>query len=157
MIPEAKRYVVCKGSGTSSVSQINAFDEALVDAGVGDLNLIKVSSVLPPDIVETREIPKGIGTFHPCVIARAEGFKTGLKAGLCYGFREDGSGGYVVEHAVTTDDITADEFNEVLHQRLMSIGELRGVKLVDVKSEISERSIKDEVYGCAVVVLVYLP
>lgn len=36
---------------------LNAFDAALVAAGVGQYNLIQVSSILPPEAVEGEEIP----------------------------------------------------------------------------------------------------
>ncbi|MFX1564057.1 MAG: pyruvoyl-dependent arginine decarboxylase, partial [Promethearchaeota archaeon] len=39
------------GTGLSATSKLNAFDKALVDAGVGHLNLIKYSSILPKGIV----------------------------------------------------------------------------------------------------------
>jgi arginine decarboxylase len=38
-------------------STLNAFDNALLAAGIGDINLIKVSSIVPPD-VEIVDLPK---------------------------------------------------------------------------------------------------
>lgn len=40
---------------------LNAFDGALINAGIGDLNLVKVSSVIPPGCteIEPRELPRG--------------------------------------------------------------------------------------------------
>ena len=42
-------------------TKLNAFDNALLDAGIGDINLIKVSSIIPPgcEVVELPEFPAG--------------------------------------------------------------------------------------------------
>lgn len=42
---------VTTGTGLSTTSKLNAFDKSLVDAGVGHLNLIEYSSILPKDVV----------------------------------------------------------------------------------------------------------
>src|SRR4051795_8172857 len=49
---------------------INAFDNALLNAGVGNLNLVKVSSVVPTGAVMLDQpIPIGPGTLVPAVYA----------------------------------------------------------------------------------------
>jgi arginine decarboxylase len=54
------RYTLVSGIGYSN-SQINAFDAALINAGIGDLNLVKVSSIIPPGAtrVNAIDIPGG--------------------------------------------------------------------------------------------------
>ena len=37
-------------------SKLNAFDNALLDAGIGDVNLIKVSSILPKNTLSIKTI-----------------------------------------------------------------------------------------------------
>lgn len=53
-------YFLCTGAA-DGVSELNAFDQALLDAGVGDTNLVRLSSILPPDCrrVEPFTIPAG--------------------------------------------------------------------------------------------------
>lgn len=46
------KYALVAG-GSEGTTKLNAFDNALLDAGVGNLNLIRVSSILPPRM--TRE------------------------------------------------------------------------------------------------------
>lgn len=50
-------------------SKLNAFDNALLDAGIGDVNLIKVSSILPKNtnIVELPKLTPGAMTN--CVLS----------------------------------------------------------------------------------------
>lgn len=44
-VPRKFDLVVGRGEGTTP---LNAFDAALLDAGIGNLNLVRVSSILPP-------------------------------------------------------------------------------------------------------------
>src|SRR5581483_11654256 len=52
---------VIKAAGTAGSAEgstpLNAFDNALLAAGIGNVNLIKVSSILPPDVPVT-DLPK---------------------------------------------------------------------------------------------------
>ena len=42
-----KRFFLTSGSGEAS-TELNAFDAALLAAKIGDTNLVKLSSILPP-------------------------------------------------------------------------------------------------------------
>jgi len=55
-----KRFFLTSGYGEAS-TDLNAFDAALLKAGIGDTNLIKLSSILPPgaEQVEPYALPKG--------------------------------------------------------------------------------------------------
>lgn len=57
-IPTA--FSLVKGTGEGA-TPLNAFDNALLKAGIGDLNLVKVSSIIPPNarMVPLLDIPKG--------------------------------------------------------------------------------------------------
>jgi arginine decarboxylase len=54
------KFTLVAGSGEGDTS-LNAFDAALIEAGIGNLNLLRVSSILPPSCqLYTRlEIPPG--------------------------------------------------------------------------------------------------
>ncbi|HEY8462802.1 MAG TPA: arginine decarboxylase, pyruvoyl-dependent [Bacillota bacterium] len=60
MLPTPKRYTLVAGAAEGH-SELNAFDNALLNSGIGNLNLIKISSILPPEAVFTAnlEIPPG--------------------------------------------------------------------------------------------------
>jgi len=50
-------------------TKLNAFDNALLDANIGDINLIKVSSILPEG-TEVVPVPKFLpGDMVNCVLA----------------------------------------------------------------------------------------
>ena len=61
-VPSKFNLVVGRGEGRTP---LNAFDAALIDAGIGNLNLVRVSSILPPDAQYTPDlwIPPGTPTF----------------------------------------------------------------------------------------------
>jgi len=50
VLPVPCKYTLVAGRGEGE-TPLNAFDAALLDAGVGNLNLLKVSSILPPGAV----------------------------------------------------------------------------------------------------------
>jgi len=67
LFPKPKRFFLTCGRGEGS-TPLNAFDAALLDAGIGDLNIVKVSSILPPGCKEgvTRLDP---GSIVPAAFA----------------------------------------------------------------------------------------
>ena len=55
-----EKYIITIGSGNSKYG-LNAFDKALLASGIGDYNLVKLSSILPPHAsrVEAVKLPRG--------------------------------------------------------------------------------------------------
>lgn len=47
MLQTPKKYFVTAGSAEGN-NQLNAFDHALLKSGIGNLNLLRVTSILPP-------------------------------------------------------------------------------------------------------------
>lgn len=95
---------VATGTGTGSTS-LSAFDAALRDAGVANFNLVRLSSVIPPDTeVDTTgatPIPEGgWGDRLYCVYAEQHADLPGVEAwaGIGWVQRLDGQGGLFVEH-----------------------------------------------------------
>ncbi|MCK9793312.1 pyruvoyl-dependent arginine decarboxylase [Isoptericola sp. 4D.3] len=96
---------VSAGTGTGRTT-LAAFDAALCSAGVGDFNLIRLSSVVPPGStvveVDGRDQLSGEhGDGLYCVYASAHASLPGHEAwaGVAWSRRDDGSGaGLFVEH-----------------------------------------------------------
>lgn len=64
--------------GTSEgLTALNSFDNALLNAGIGNLNLIKVSSIIPPrsQLIEAILIPQG------SIVPIAYSYRTSLQMG----------------------------------------------------------------------------
>jgi len=92
-----KKYFVVSGKGLSKVSSLNAYDRALLDAGIGNYNLVPVSSIIPPgaEEIEPVELPPGSIVF--VVMAKAEGEGGTISAGVAWYNSREEECGFVVE------------------------------------------------------------
>ena len=100
--------------GTAPTS-LAAFDAALRVLGVGEANLIRLSSVIPPNsaIVATDRVRKPInwGDRLYCVYAEQRATRPGqtAAAGIGWALSDDGSGaGLFVEHEAETESEVID-------------------------------------------------
>jgi len=80
MIPKA--FFVTGGKAVSKVSRLNTFDLALRNAGIAQCNLVKVSSIIPPNYKETEPKPIPAGSITYVVMAKAEGTGETISAGI---------------------------------------------------------------------------
>ncbi|WP_378733427.1 pyruvoyl-dependent arginine decarboxylase [Nocardia brasiliensis] len=121
------------GAGPTAMS---AFDAALRELGVGDANLIRLSSVIPPraTLERTGRVRKPIpwGDRLYCVYAAQHADEAGrtAAAGIGWVLRDDGSGaGLFVEHeGETTDEVAAlirSSLNDMTRNRPESFGPVR--------------------------------
>lgn len=138
----------------SKVSDLNAFDQALMQAKIGEQNLVSVSSVLPIGAkkVAVRELPMGAITH--CVLAQMRGGEGEMiSAGIAYAFRKDGMGGYVAEGHMHG---TKKALKEVLEWKMSEMQALRGVELMKINYAIEELSIPMDHYGTCLGALVFV-
>ncbi len=154
MLPIPSRFFVTTGKAVSKVSDLNAFDAALQDANLSEQNLVYVSSVLPVHIrqVKIQELPMGAITH--CVVAQQRGGEGEMiSAGIAYGFRDDGIGGYVAEGHMHG---TGRALREVLEWKMGEMAKLRGIKFRKLEFKIEELSIPMDHYGACLAALVFL-
>lgn len=154
LLPVPTRFFVTSGRAVSKVSDLNSFDDALLKARIGEYNLVSVSSVLPEGIKEIgiAELPRGNITH--CVLAQQRGSEgETISAGIAFGFRQDGKGGYVAEgHG----HMSEKALREVLEWKMNEIANLRDVKLKEIRYLIEELSIPMDHYGTCLAALVYM-
>ena len=77
------------------ITPLNAFDNALLEAGIGNLNLIKLSSVLPADAVRLTQPPAiAHGSLVPTVYTTKTDTQPGevVAAAVGIGFQREGHG-----------------------------------------------------------------
>src|SRR3970282_1115434 len=104
MLQMPKRFFVTSGKAVSRVSDLNAFDEALLNASIGEQNLGYVPSIRPTGVKQTRRAELPMGAITHCVLAQQRGGEgETISAGIAYGFRDDGLGGYVAEGPLPRD------------------------------------------------------
>jgi arginine decarboxylase len=96
MLPTPRRFTIVAGRSEGG-TKLTAFDKALLDAGIGNLNLLKVSSILPPnaECVEKLEIPPGslTPTAYGSFVSDVSGQLIAAAVGVC------GSRSLVLERA----------------------------------------------------------
>lgn len=147
------QYFVTSGKAISAVSDLNAFDLALFEAGIEELNLVAVSSVIPPEaeMVEYRRVPMGAVTH--CVLAQMRGCGGDvISAGIAYTKRKDGHGGYVAEGHSFGD---GESLKEGLRAKIREMERIRGVELEDPEIVIEEMRVPEGSYGCCLASLVF--
>jgi arginine decarboxylase len=155
LVPVPSRFFVTSGKGINKTSELNAFDLALLQAGIGEQNLVSVSSVLPLGIRQVDRTPIARGAITHCVLARHGGGEGEvISAGIAYGFRTDGEGGYVAEAHLHG---TQKSLKEFLRWRMTEIAHFRGVELRRIQYRTEELSIPMDHYGVCIAACVFLP
>lgn len=149
-----KKYFVTKGVGESDTSQLNAFDRALMNAGIAQCNLVSVSSILPKKAkrISFQEVKPGAITF--VVLSKAFG-QSGEKisAGVGIARTRNGSHNVIVE---TEGKGTADQMKERLRSALVEMADARGMEIQETSFEISTLDVRRK-YGAALSAVVLLP
>jgi arginine decarboxylase len=149
-LPQAVSLVTGRGEGGS---EINAFDRALQDAGVADLNFLRVTSILPPRtrIIELPAYPPGI--LMPAVYARMVSTTPGdriaaaIGVGICHE-----SHGVIMEHTGHTSRADAEE---TVRRMIVEAFGIRRLPLHEVVVVAAEHTV--ERAGCAVALALFWP
>jgi arginine decarboxylase len=93
-----REYFMVGGTGESDTSELNAFDRALVAAGISQCNLVPVSSILPKRAreVRPRKIEPGQVTF--VVLGKATGVRGDhMSAGVAIAYLAGGDHDMIAE------------------------------------------------------------
>jgi arginine decarboxylase len=151
------RFFVTSGIASGAPSELNAQDLALREAGIGDCNLVGVSSIIPSGARETEPVPIPKGAITFCVLARMtgeEGDRVGAGLAWAWGVTQGGERyGIVAEHHGSG---LPSEIESVVRADLMGMAEARNMVLEDVRTLVESTICRDG-FGCAVAALVYVP
>lgn len=148
-----KEFFVTSGKALSGVSDLNAFDLALMRAGIEEQNLVAVSSIIPPDAVEIDRIRLPMGAVTHCVLAQMRG-RDGdrISAGIGYAYRKDGYGGYVAEsHIFGGEEAVRND----LIRKVKEMERIRGVELGKPTIISETMDVPEGQYGCCLASLVF--
>jgi arginine decarboxylase len=110
LLETPRKFTVVAG-GAEGSTRLNAFDHALLAAGIGNLNLVKVSSILPPGAREVPTLDVPPGSLVPTAYGAIESMKAGelIAAAVGVGFGEDGEYGVIMEFAGRCSRADAEE------------------------------------------------
>lgn len=140
MLPIPKRYKLVSGSSEGS-SLLNAFDGALLDAGAGNLNLLRVSSVLPPGAIFDDNLTVSPGNLVPTAYGSIARDIPGaiISAAVAVGIPDDGSFGMIMELSGEFDRTAAEE---KIRKMVIEAFEMRNKTLAEIKVRVAEHEVK---------------
>lgn len=146
-----RKYFVTKGKGLSRASPLIAFDNALRDAGISQLNLVPVSSILPPNIVEEkpRRLPTGSIVFLVMSEQRAKG-PAKISAGISWARGKPH--GYVLE---IHSENRLEESQNMLEKMWEELRSRKELELEEPRFMIEELEVPEGYYGSVVAALVF--
>ena len=153
MIP--RTFFVTSGNASSPVSELNAFDQALKNAGIAQCNLVSVTSVLPKGCaqIEVTRIPDGAITY--AVIARMDGGEgENIGAAIAWAFDKKGECGIVAETHGFMDE---EALLEIAEWKIMEMAKIREIEIGKVKYEFQTLKVPMDNYGCVIAALVFCP
>lgn len=144
MLPTPKKFFITAASAEGH-SKLTAFDNALLKARIGNVNLLRVSSILPPHTEYTPDlqIPPGslVPTAYGSIVSDVPGET--IAAAVAVGFSED-TFGVIMEYS---GKCSAEEARATITKMVEEAFETRKMKLVEVKVEAVEHRV--EKIGCA--------
>lgn len=131
MLPTPTKFCLLAGS-SEGMTTLNAFDGALLAAGLGNVNLLKVSSILPPGAVfaDRLSIPPGslVPTAYGHVVSETPGEK--LAAAVAVGLNGTDFG-VIMEHAGVGE---SHEIEAQVRAMVEEAFRVRGLHLTSLKS-----------------------
>jgi len=132
--PLPTRFFMTCGAADAT-TELNAFDAALLKAGVGDTNLVRLSSILPPGAqqIEPCELPKG--SFVPVAYGERVSYESGalISAAIAVGIPEDpAAAGLIMECSRIGEAGPCEEAVRRMVQEGMEV--VRGSRIREVRS-----------------------
>lgn len=144
MLPTPKKFTLVAGAAEGPTS-LNAFDNALLVAGIGNLNLMRVSSILPPGAQLVEQLDIAPGSLTPTAYGSSSSEEPGeqIAAAVGIGFSED-TFGVIMEWAGKG---TAAEAEANIRRMVEAAFAERNLELKDIMLKSVEHRV--EQCGCA--------
>lgn len=155
MLPTPNRVTLVAGAAKGQ-HKLTAFDGALLEAGIGNLNLLRVSSILPPGcryVEFQRQEPGGqidipAGSLVPTAYGTICSDQAGetIAAAVAIGFSRDDFG-VIMEFSGA---VTAAEARTRVEDMVREAFVMRNMELHDLKAAAAEITVPGDAAGAAV-------
>lgn len=144
MLPTPKKFFITAASAEGH-SKLTAFDNALLKAGIGNVNLLRVSSILPPGCEYDPELKISEGSLVPVAYGSIVSDVPGelIAAAVAVGFSEN-TFGVIMEYS---GKCTKEEAQVQIMKMVEEAFATRHMNLVNMKVEATEHRV--EKMGCA--------
>jgi arginine decarboxylase len=152
IIETPTQYFLVSGA-SDGFTPLNAFDGALLQAGIGNTNIVRMSSIVPPHCQRISPIPLPPGALVPAAYASITSNVPGeiISAGVAVALPEDeNQNGLIMEYSAKGDQL---KIEEMVRNMAVEGMKLRGWKIKDLKSIAIEYRIKRIGVALAAVVL----
>jgi len=146
------RYFLASGA-SDGYTPLNAFDGALLKAGIGNTNIVKMSSIVPPHCKLVAPIALPPGALVPTAYAAITSDIPGeiISAGIAVALPEDENhNGLIMEYSAKGERA---KIEEIVRNMAMEGMKLRGWKIKDLKSIAIEYKVKK--IGAALAAVVF--
>ena len=126
-----KKAVIVSGSSEGE-TELNAFDNALLKAGLGNANLVRVSSIVPRGTIWLEKVPKyPVGMIIPIVYGSIVSSIKSEEISAAVGIGVDDEGkGFICEYSGITEEYKAVE---KVKSMVVNGFNIRGWKLEKIK------------------------
>jgi arginine decarboxylase len=152
LLPTPTKVTLVAGSGIGR-TDLTAFDKALIAAGVGNLNLLRVSSILPPGakVVDDLDLPPGSLTpvAYGSVVSDQPGMLIAAAVGV--GFTRS-SIGMIMEYSGYCSREKAEGMVRGMVDEAFAA---RGLELAEVRSRAIDCQVQDHASVFAAAILWY--
>lgn len=143
----SKNYIITSGKGSDRFELVS-FDKALYDSKLANYNLVRVSSILPPNCLEQHGVTAKPGSVLFTAYASISDNKEGIiSAAVGVGIPENPTEvGVIMEYSCcNTKEVSID----IVSQMVQSAMRLRGSKIKDIKIASAEVSVSEGIYSTA--------
>jgi arginine decarboxylase len=154
-----KEFVIVSGKAEDEVSHLNAFDKALMDAGIAEQNIIPVSSILAENPVKKNELPEiPVGEMIHVVMAREDGVKgetisSGLICALGVNHNRNNTFHGIIAEA--HGKVTEEKLKVELEEKIKQMAKIRKFEIQSTQMNISSIEKIKQKCACTLSVLVY--
>lgn len=150
---ERMKFFITSGKAVDKISILNAFDKALLKAGIGNCNIVITSSIIPENSEEVPKMNLPIGNITHCVLARQDGEEgQTISAGLAWALFKNKDWGIVAEEHGYTDK---KRLKDMLEWKIQEMARFRRLKLGTVNYKIESLRIPWYYNGCVIVALAF--
>jgi arginine decarboxylase len=135
------QYFLVSGA-SDGYTPLNAFDAALLQAGIGNTNIVKMSSIVPPHCQRISPIALPPGALVPAAYACITSDVPGeiISAGVAIALPEDeNQNGLIMEYSAKGERRTIEE---TVRNMAVEGMKLRGWKIKDLQTVVSEYRVK---------------
>ncbi len=152
LIKTPTKYFLASGA-SEGYTPLNAFDSALLNAGVGNTNLVKMSSIVPPRCQQVAPIELPPGALVPVAYASITSDSPGetIAAAVAVALPKDlDQNGLIMEYSAKG---LREEIEEKVRQMAIEGMKVRGWEIRDLQSVATEYRVKKVGAAFAAVVL----